>query len=184
MINESWAMQAAGLLALLCTPLGAVAEKPSQVEVVNPVLPVEIRNADPIQVSVVSPQPDVRCGDAFVASATGPASGGISVGGSGNSPFDNCPEMYIDYVMIDPSTTLGVAGYRFRLGLQPQGGGNDMMLALLTFDTATQKLPVPVHFVPGMRLSWSGECVPIEIGTYQMTCAFGVAFIGRSISTQ
>ena len=156
--------------------------EPVDVSVTNPVLPVEVSNADPIPVSVVAPQPDVRCGTAFVGSVSGAAGSVKRLSGSTTVTESVCPEMYVDYVMLDPSTTTAVDVYRLRLALEPSGGGDEVMLGVLTFDTAMLKLPMPIHLVPGMKLTFNGECTPAT-GATEMKCAFGYNFIGRSIGS-
>lgn len=153
--------------------------EPVDVNVTNPVLPVEVSNADPIPVSVAAPQLDIRCGTPFIASVSGPSSSIRKLKGSSTIPESVCPEMHIDYVMLDPATTTGVDVYRLRLALEPSGGGDEVMIGVLTFDTAMLKLPMPIHFSPGMKLTFQGECTPAS-GATDMTCGFGFNFIGRS----
>lgn len=52
MIARDMLIQALGFCLLCSVPLNALAEKTSQVQVVNPVLAVEVSNADPIPVTV------------------------------------------------------------------------------------------------------------------------------------
>ena len=58
MFMKSLAMTS--VVVLLVGPFAANAEKPSQVTIVDPVVPVEVLNSDPIPVTVLSLPPEER----------------------------------------------------------------------------------------------------------------------------